>query len=81
MPTTLSKSSDWRRVIARHVYPQKLSDAVYHYPTADNRKLAICGEEMNDFSRDTTRNLVLRVEKATICQTCETLDPVTPTYN
>lgn len=79
--STLPKSSEWRRVIARHVYPSKLSDTVYHYPTADNRKIGICGEVMNDFSRDTTRNVALRIEKASICPTCETLDPVTPTYN
>lgn len=74
------KDSEWRRVIARHNYPQLLKDTIYHYPTLINRKLAICGEEMNEFSSDTTKNVALRINHASLCETCLQLDPTTPTY-
>lgn len=81
MITTTPKTSDWRRVIARHEYPKKLADFIYHYPTAENRKVAICGVEMNEFYRDTTKNIAIRLERATICEACEALDPITETHN
>lgn len=76
-----TKLSEWRRVIARHEYPKLLSETVYHYPARTNRKVAICGEVMNDYSSDTTKNVALRINKATLCQACLDLDSTVLTYD